>query len=277
MKKIVPLFVCLAFASSLLAQDAIKNFRFGGTLIPSLAWYKPDNLKKFAKDGSVFKFGVIINGEYSFSENFAFGFGLGLTGSGGKISFTDTASYYFSSVSDNGILALSDTSGLNGKYKFYKLNSRTYKASYYLLPLSLKMRTNMIGGMRYFFQPALTIGIKKKVRADDMVDEIPQPPAYTCTTCQKNQTQTDLDITKDMASIKLSATLSAGGEYYLSGSTAFTFAIGYDYGLTNVVSSDSEYLLKTPYASGSTNRRDMKATSQKNICSGLVFSLGFLF
>ena len=64
MKKIFTLAVLSCFSFSVFAQEAgggdMKNLRFGGTLIPSLDWYKPDNLKKFAKNGSVARFGVLI-------------------------------------------------------------------------------------------------------------------------------------------------------------------------------------------------------------------------
>ena len=266
MKNLFTGIVLSLFSASIFAQDAassdVKNFRFGGTVIPSLNWYKPDNLKKFESNGTVARFGVLINGEYSFSGNFAFGFGLGLNSGGGKITFTDTASYVFS---DDAIIKVEDTVGLNGKYEAYKLNNRSYNASYFLIPLSLKMRTNEIGYMRYFFEPRLNINIRKKVRADDNL------LSYSSL---QSANQTDLDITKDMSFMKLSVTLSAGGEYYLSGSTAIVFSIGYDYGLSNAVQKDSEYLVKTPYASGGAS---LKPVEQKFTQHGVVLAVGFLF
>ena len=258
MKKIFSIFIFSLMSFAVIAQSSgsdFKNFRFGGTALPSIYWYKPDNLKKFAKDGSVFKFGFLINGEYSFSQNFAIGFGLGLGSAGGKIAFTDTARYFFS---DDAIIKLSDTSGLKGKYESYKLNNRNYSASYFLIPISLKMRTNEIGYLRYFFEPRFNIGIRKKVLANDDV--------YSYKTKQTS-TQSDLDITKDMSLFRFSATLSAGGEYYLSGSTAIVFAIGYDYGLSNVVKNSSDFLLRSNFS----------ALPQKNTQHGVILSVGFLF
>lgn len=247
------------FSISLFSQDTkegnLKNLRFGGTILPSLSWYKPDNLKKFESNGAVAKFGVLINGEYSFSGNFAFGFGIGLGSCGGKMTFKDTASYFFN---DDAIIAPSDTNGLNGKYEVFKLNNRIYNASYFLLPVSIKMRTNEIGYMRYFFQPSININIRKKVRTDDDL--------FSYKTGQQAE-QTDLDITKDMGIVRFSTTLSAGGEYYLSGSTALVFAIGYDYGLSNVVQKNSEYLI----------RNDGKAVEQQFIQHGVTLTLGVLF
>jgi hypothetical protein len=261
----------LMFSFSLVAKAGdgdMKDFRFGVTTLTSLNWYKPDNLKKFSSDGSVFRFGILINGEYSFSENFAIGFGIGLGSGGGKIDFTgsskqDTVHYYYND--DNGMLALADTNGLNNKFDHFRLVGRTYNSSYYLLPISLKMRTNEIGYLRYFFEPRINIGIRKKVRANDEVISLKS---------NQSSTQKDLDITTDMSFMRLSVTLSAGGEYYLAGSTALTFSVGYDYGLSNVVQTDSDYLLKTPYASSSATP---KVIEQKFTQSGIILAVGILF
>ena len=113
MKKVFTGLMLVVFSITLFAKEGdteMKNFRFGGTVLPSLYWYKPDNLKKFSSNGVVAKFGVLINGEYSLSGNFAFGFGIGLASSGGKMTFNDTARYYFN---DDAIIKLADTNGLN--------------------------------------------------------------------------------------------------------------------------------------------------------------------
>jgi hypothetical protein len=263
MKKILALLVTVSFSLTTHAQDSggsgdIKNFRFGGTALPAITWYKPDELKKFESDGAVFRFGVLINGEWSFSNNFAMGFGLGLGSSGGKIRFIDSTHYFFF---DDAIVTPGDTGTTSGKDEHFLLKSRVYKASYYLLPISLKMRTNEIGYIRYFFEPRLNIGIRKKVRSDD---------ATVNWGTNNTGSQENLDITKDMSFLRMSVTLSAGGEYYVSGSTAFVFAIGYDYGLSNIVEKESDYLLRTK----SNNTEPLK---QKFIQHGLVLSLGVLF
>lgn len=264
MKKLIAFCLSASFISSVMAQDEegdVKNFRFGGTILPSLYWYKPDDMNKFKSDGAVGRFGVLINGEYSFSGNFAIGFGIGIGSSGGKMDFTgksgkDSALYYFND--DKGIISVADTTGLNGEFEQYRLITRAYNASYFIFPVSLKMRTNEIGYMRYFFEPRFNIGIRKKVRSDDDV--------VSLKTTQSSKRE-DLDITKDMAFMRMSATLSAGGEYYLSGSTAFIFAIGYDYGLSNIVQQDSEYLY----------RPNSGAVVQKFNQNGIILTLGFLF
>ena len=279
MKKILALPFVLLFCSSLFAQSGdVKSFRFGGTILPSLYWYSPDNVKKFKGDGSTAHFGVLINAEYSFSSNFAVGFGIGLSGGGGTIAFQDTAHYYFN---DDAIIKLGDT--IHNKFTHYKLNSRTYKATYYIIPISLKMRTNEIGHIRYFFQPGVNLGLRQKVRADDelstLSNSVPNKTPYgpLSSSVPQSASQTDLDISDDMSFFTFSAVISAGCEYYLSGSTAVVFSLGYDYGLSNVVSGTSAYLMKTPMASNATDGKTMHEVDQKFYQQGLILSIGILF
>lgn len=267
MKKIFFLTLLASFSLLSFAQESasseMKNFRFGVTGLPGFVSYKPDDLKKFSKGGTTFRFGVLINAEYSFSGNFALGFGIGLGSHGAKINFLDSVNYF---VNDGALIELNDDgtpnfTGITGKVDTFMLKTRTYKGSYYVLPISLKMRTNEIGYLRYFVEPRFNIGIRKKVRADDDV------VAWGSTNAIK---QENLDITSDAAAIKTSVTISAGGEYYLSGSTAFVFALGYDYGLSNTVQKKSGNLLRTKDGV-------VKPLEQKFNQNGLILSLGILF
>ncbi len=272
MKKVFTISLLVLFSVATFGQDAkssdMKNFRFGVTALPSFMWYKPDDLKKFENRGAAFKFGVLINAEYSFSGNFAIGFGIGLGSCGGKINFLDDSIYYY--FNDGEVIPLAEGGGppnlsnITGKVDTLFLKTRTYKGSYYCIPVSLKMRTNEIGYMRYFIEPRFNIGIRKKVRADDDVVN------FSSSSGSSIVPNSDIDITKDMATFKTSITISGGGEYYLSGSTAFVFAIGYDYGLSNAVQKTSGNVLRTK--DGST-----KALEQKFAQNGLIVSLGILF
>lgn len=234
----------------------MKNLRFGVSVLPALNWYKPADLKKYKNEGVVARLGVLLNGEYSFSGNFAFGFGIGITSAGGKISFLDSASYQ---IDDDKLLAWNSVGTATSKR--YLLKTREYKASYFLLPISLKMRTNEIGYMRYFFEPRFNLGIRKTVRADDEVDD------WGSTSGNK---QEDLNISDDMAPICMSVTLSGGGEYYLSGSTALVFAIGYQYGLSNAAKGKSDYLIRTK--NGTSTQLEQKFAQ-----NGIALSVGILF
>ncbi len=272
MKKVFTISLLVLVSLSVFAKDKkregddMKNFRFGVTALPSFVSYKPDDLQKFGKGGTTFRFGVLINAEYSFSGNFALGFGIGLGSGGGKINFKDSVHYFYNDGKIISLInnAVPDTSGLTGTIDHYLLKTRTYKASYYNIPISLKMRTNEIGYMRYFVEPRFTIGIRKKVRADD--DVVTWGPGSSTVVENPN-----VDITKDMATFKMSATISGGGEYYLSGSTAFVFAIGYDYGLSNAVQKTSDNLLRFK------DKVDKGSLEQKFNQNGLVISLGLLF
>ena len=264
MKKIFSVLLLSAFSVSLFAQDKgsdLKNMRFGVTVLPALNWYKPADPKKFKNEGVAARLGVLLNGEYSFGSNFAIGFGLGITSAGGKISFLDSVRY---GIDDDKVLDWNATATSTTKY--YKLNTRDYKASYFLVPFSLKMRTNEIGYLRYFFEPRFNLGIRKNVRADDDVTD------WNSTNVVK---QENLNINKDMAPVCMSVTLSGGGEYYLSGSTAFVFALGYQYGLGNTVKGTSDYLERYKNVK-STKPGSGQQLSEKFAQNGLVLSVGIL-
>lgn len=237
----------------------MKNLRFGVSVLPALNWYKPADLKKYKNEGVVARLGVLLNGEYSFSGNFAFGFGIGITSAGGKISFLDSASYQ---IDDDKLLAWNSVATATSKQ--YLLKTREYKASYFLLPISLKMRTNEIGYMRYFFEPRFNLGIRKNVRADDDVIDITSGSSASVVK------QEDLNISDDMAPICMSVTLSGGGEYYLSGSTALVFAIGYQYGLSNTAQGKSENLLRK-------KNNAYSQLEQKFAQNGIALTVGILF
>ena len=241
----------------------MKNFRFGVTVLPALNWYKPADLKKFKNEGIVGRLGVLINAEYSFGSNFAIGFGIGITSAGGKISFLDSVRY---AIADDKVLTWNDNT--TSALKNYKLKTRDYKSSYYLIPISLKMRTNEIGYMRYFFEPRLNIGIRKNIRATDVVSD------WGTTDEVK---QENLNINKDMAPLCMSITLSGGGEYYLSGSTAFVFALGYQYGLSNTAKGTSGYLERFKNVKVPSPGNNGQQLEQKFAQNGLVLSVGILF
>jgi len=260
MKNLFTISLLVLFTFSSFAQDAksedVKNFRFGVSALPALNWYKPADLKKFKNEGVVARLGVLLNAEYSFSGNFAFGFGIGITSAGGKISFLDSVGY---KLDDDKMLAWNSNSTATSKT--YLLKTRGYRASYFLLPVSLKMRTHEIGYMRYFFEPRFNLGIRKNVKADDEVDD------WGSTSGNK---QEDINISDDMSPLCLSVTLSGGGEYYISGSTALVFALGYHYGLSNTVQGKSENLLRTK--NGAPTQLEQKFAQ-----NGIALSVGILF
>ena len=265
MKKVFTFFLLFLFSIALSAQEAkstdMKNMRFGVTVLPALNWYKPADPKKFKNEGVVPRLGVLINGEYSFSANFAMGFGIGIASAGGKITFLDSVRY---AIDDDKILKWTDTTTTS---KSYLLKTRDYNASYFLIPISLKMRTNEIGYMRYFFEPRFNIGIRKNVRADDVVNDWRS---------SNEVKQEKLNINTDMAPICMSVTLSGGGEYYLSGSTAFVFALGYQYGLSNAVKGTSDYLERFKNVK-STKAGSGQRLEEKFAQNGIVLSVGILF
>jgi hypothetical protein len=256
MKKILILVFLMVAGRFAFAQDGdaeLKNFRFGLKGTPSFSWYKPDDKKKFENGGLLFKFGWGLAMEFRLSKIASLATGLQVDYDGGSLRFKDTAFYFFSK---DEIIAASDTAGK--VYAFFRLDERDYKVTYITLPFALKMKTNEIGYMTYFGQFGLNTSIKTKTRVNDKVLD---PKTNT------SSSQQDLDITDDMNFLKFALTIGAGFEYTFSGSTALTVGINYINGFSNVLKSNSKYLLKS----------DGSALKQKATGNGVALTVGVLF
>jgi hypothetical protein len=261
MKKTLTFLMIALCANMSFAQDAsendIKNFRFGVKLTPSLNWYKPES-KKLEKDGVVPKLSGGVTAEYKLGKNVSWGFGLEFTGDGGKLAYNDTANYF---IADEEIISVADTSGRNGKYDLLKLNERKYNVVYFQIPMNLKMKTKEIGMLTYYAQVGVNTYIRKSAKANDKV--------LSYKTLQAVE-ESDLDVKKEVTPVKFSANAAIGGEYNLAGTTSLFFSLGFDYGLTNALKKDSEYLFRT-------RTNNYAPVDQKAISSAIQLSVGVLF
>lgn len=257
MKKLLTAFLLLAFTSHAFSQEEnnLKNFRFGLLAIPSVNWYKPDDVKKFEKNGSKLGFGWGMQMEFRLNSLISLTTGLQVNYDRGLLKFTDTASYYFD-TKDESLLALQDTAGK--KYTVYKLNERYYRTTYVVLPLYLKMKTKQIGAMTYFGQFGLNTGIKVKAKVNDEVTQYSN---------NASSEQSDLDNTADMNLLKFGLQIGGGAEYNISGSTSMFFGLAYNLGFSNVLNKNSEYLLRT----------DMTAVKQNTVANNFALTIGILF
>lgn len=255
------------------AQDDFdKKFRFGLKAAPSLNWYKPDNVKKFTSNGTSLKFGFGLMTEFRLSNTVYFTTGLELNYDGGKLNFLDST--YYALDKDKAFIEIkkegdyivpansADTSGLG-----YQLKNRKYNVTYVNIPLMFKMRTNEIGYIRYYGQFGVNAGIKTKARVDD--------ETYLAAVANSPIVQEeDLDLDKDMNLFRFQLHIGLGGEYSLSGSTAFVFGLGYNLGFSNVIRKESRYLYNVETVN---NNFIAEITKQNATAHNIVLNLGILF
>ncbi len=157
MKKLITVFTMLGLvgsASMTQAQDIdTKKLRFGVFVAPTMSWMRPtanksdDNEHLTRNGGSKVGFTYGLMAEYRFAENYSFVTGLQVNMGGGKITTQRDA-------------APADSAG-----GFVTATDFSYTLQYLEIPLGLKMRTNLISGVRFFGQLGITpaFNISKKV------------------------------------------------------------------------------------------------------------------
>lgn len=159
---------------------------------PGLAWLKSET-KDVDNDGAKLGFsnGIITEFAFNEAENYSFATGLQASYRGGKLRKDST------------------------KTKI--------KLRYLELPITLKMKTNEIGAIKYFGQFGIVPGINFKADADSSVKDLTTSHVY------KNR----------IHPFNISLLVALGLEYNLAGNTSGLVSIGFNNGLLDIL-KDSE-------------------------------------
>ncbi len=125
------------------------------------------------------------------------------------------------------------------------------KVKYIEMPLTLKLRTAMIGKMIYWGQFGVGIGYLLSGYADEetRADYIWSEEATTNTNDDKFQASTGsksfddmLDIKNELNPIRASMIIAAGAEYPISGTTYLSYGITYNGGLISMYGMNDEVI-----------------------------------
>lgn len=135
---------CATYQNDVVAQDIdTKQLRFGAFVAPTASWMKPtanksdDNEYLTSGNGTKLGFTYGLMAEYRFADNYSFVTGLQINMAKGGITTkrdmapADSAAFVTNTVFD-------------------------YSIQYLEVPIALKMRTNLIGGLRFFGQLGIT-------------------------------------------------------------------------------------------------------------------------
>ena len=162
MKKIVIIAGILFAACQLnFAQVEFDDIRFGFQLSPTFSGLNA-NVTTINGSGSNLGLKLGMIGEYYFRENYAITGGLGFAfNSGGTLLFDNPGDYWHETDLPP---AIADTISGNTKFK--------YNIQYVEIPIGLKLRTNEFGYMRYFLEPAITIGFNSQARGSCLVQTL---------------------------------------------------------------------------------------------------------
>lgn len=196
--------LCIGLLASI-ATRAQSDFRLGVHLDPIVTWFSPRSTN-LERDGGRpgFSGGLVM--EYYFRENYGFVSGLSVTQLGGNLMYNDSVRI---ATGDNGSVMVQPGSAV------------AYRASYLIVPVGLKLKTNEIGYFTYYAQLGLKQWFNMAARASSDGKEL-----------------TKDDVSKEINLYGLSYFFGGGVEYNIGGATSLTAGIFFDGGFTDILSGN---------------------------------------
>ncbi len=192
------LFVATIITASRAQEDEDQVFHFGLKASPTVNWFRvdADGVKNEALRIG-FTYGLMT--EFRITKNYAFATGLDISYRGGEYSEV--------TLVPNGVVNLTKIQ----RFQFVEV------------PISLKLKTNEIGYLKYYGTFGLLPGILVKANEDiESPDQALQPDRSK----RSNQS--------DFAPFNVSLQVGLGIEYNLGGNTSFTAGIHYINGLVDI-------------------------------------------
>ena len=141
MRTKITLFLLLSLIT-FAAKAQYPPYYFGLKAAPHISWMKP-NVDTYEGAGAKIGFAWGFIAEFNFTENHSIGTGFNMLFDGGKLKFP---------------AKLNEETGTM---------TRDYSIKYIEIPLSLKMRTNEMNGMRYFGRIGLGSALKISAKKTD--------------------------------------------------------------------------------------------------------------
>jgi len=189
---------------TLAANAQNESFTFGLKAAPQISWMKPD-VDNWSGNGAKTGFSWGFIAEKNFTENYSLASGFNMLFNGGKLKFPYSAD------------------GVSGTMY------RNYFLKYIEVPVTLKMRTNSINGIKYFGRIGLGSAFKIGVKSED------EYASNTGTTIKSTKK------TYDKASfLRESLIVGMGGEYELSGGPRLGLELTFNNGFTNILTESGQ-------------------------------------
>lgn len=206
----------IALFSVVIGSFAQRDFQLGLHFSPNIGWLKPtgDNIEA---DGVKlgYTFGVI--GDFNISENYIFSAGIQLVNTGFNLVKPDVQTF---------------TDGSGTEVTGYGKTTSEIRLNYVEIPLTLKLRTNEIGYMKYYGQVGFGLGVNYRAMADEEF-------SYTTVTTQgATLSNEEVDYNDEINLFRAALIIGAGAEYNLSGNTSLILGVTYNNGFSNIFSKD---------------------------------------
>lgn len=224
MKKILTFLFILVFSSALLAQS---DFRLGIQATPTTSWMSTnDNL--VTSNGSRLGMNLGFMAEYYFADNYSIVSGASILfnqGGGLTYNYAGGGNYVPRSAAERRLIS--------NAVQYDSLSMGTtinYGVQYVEIPLSIRLRTNEFGYLRYFAElPMFSIAIKTKALADIMGN------TYGADTEKEN-------VSTDLNPITLKWGLGGGVEYSISPDLSLIGGVFYNGSLIDIVKNNKSVL-----------------------------------
>lgn len=199
-------FIMIITTQSIKAQQ--KPFKLGFKLAPAISWLSPDS-KHYESNGKDFSFAWGLIADITLMEHYYLGTGFNISYFKGSLKYPHQMT--FNDISYEGTM------------------ERTYNQRYIEMPLTIKMKTNILKDNFLFFGLiGFNTGILLRAKADEEFKG-----SYEGTT--KTFSDTQVDIKNESTLFKTSLIVGAGSEYVIDESVSIIVGINFNSGLTNVL------------------------------------------
>lgn len=194
----------LLFLMTYAAKAQFPPYYFGLKASPQISWLKP-NSDNYSSEGTKIGFAWGFIAEFNFTENHSIATGFNMLFNGGKLKFPAVQG------GDTGSML------------------RDYSLKYIEVPLTLKMRTNSMNGMRYFGRiglgTAFKIGSKK-------TDEFTKSDGIKVDIAKANFDHTSF--------VRESLIVGLGAEYEITDGPKLGVELTFNNGFTNILKDTDE-------------------------------------
>lgn len=236
--------------------DQGQKVRLGLSFSPVISWFNASgDAGAVESDGTRFNIAFGLNTDFRIANNnnYFFSTGLFLLNTGGTIRH----SYFAQNENDD-----------------YFLSERTsdFRINYVNIPLTVMLRTNEIGYIRYFGRVGFDAGVNINSTVDysDVNLDLPDSP---------NLTVEDDDASDLTSLFRFGLRIEGGFEYNIGGTTNIFVSATYNNGLNNVFSDDyklpkldsNNELIPSNDGPPQTDKRIKAATHLFTITAGVYF------
>ncbi len=199
------------------SQDVDPAFHFGMKINPALCWLRSGN-SNVESDGMLLRCSYGFIADFKFANNYAFSTGIDISYKGGQ-------------------LKKQTSSKPNDSTTVTTVYEEKSKIRYIEVPLTLRLKTNQIGLIKYYLQVGVAPGFNFNAYNEGSYSTQTQYPGFN------NTTTTDVskdDTNNDINFFNMSMIIGAGIEYNLSGTTNLISGITFNNGFLTISDKNAD-------------------------------------